>query len=80
MSSLDSSSTLTLANYLRPPTLKELEALILISHGAGEKEVAAKLKISIRTVKSRLSTMRERYDFVTTTQAVAESLRHGWIA
>jgi DNA-binding NarL/FixJ family response regulator len=58
---------------------REYEVLELLSRGFGNREVAAKLGLSVETVKTHIERLYKRLDVTTRTDAVAKALRAGII-
>lgn len=57
-------------------TARETEVLMLISHGATDKQVAAQLGIHERTVGKHATRILEKLSCHSRTEAVAQALRH----
>ncbi|MBI2303618.1 MAG: response regulator transcription factor [Chloroflexi bacterium] len=70
----------------RPPgtraelTRRETEVLTLVSEGNADKEIAAQLHISLRTVKNHLHNILEKLQLNNRVQAATFALREGLIA
>ena len=60
-------------------TKREIEVLQLVAEGATTSEVAARLYISIKTVKNHLSSIYRKLDAHDRTQAVLQGVRSGII-
>jgi DNA-binding NarL/FixJ family response regulator len=60
-------------------TSRELDILRLIAEGISNKEIAGKLNISSRTVKSHMVDIFQKLDVTSRTEAVITSLRIGFI-
>jgi DNA-binding NarL/FixJ family response regulator len=58
---------------------REYEVLELLSHGLGNREVAADLGVSVETVKTHIEHLYKRLGVTTRTDAVAKALRAGII-
>lgn len=63
-----------------PLTGRELLILQVLSNGGGSTRAAEVLGGSPKTIKTHLSFIRAKLRVNTTTGAVAEALRQGWIA
>ena len=61
-------------------TERELYVLRLVSSGATNSEIAAKLSISINTVKSHLKKILEKLQLENRTQAATYALKHGLVS
>jgi DNA-binding NarL/FixJ family response regulator len=64
---------------LEPLTPRETEILRLLSHGLGNKEIAARLHISEHTVKFHVAAVMSKLGAGTRTEAVTIGLRQGLI-
>lgn len=62
-----------------PLTPREMEVLALLSEGAGNKEIAAKLNISENTAKFHVSSILGKLGAMTRTEAVSRGYRLGLI-
>lgn len=62
-----------------PLTGREMEVLALLSEGAGNKQIAAKLNISENTVKFHVSSILGKLGATTRTEAVTRGYRLGLI-
>lgn len=62
-----------------PLTVREREVLALLAEGAGNKEIAAKLKISENTAKFHVSSILGKLGATTRTEAVTRGYRLGLI-
>jgi len=60
-------------------TKREIEILELAKEGQAGKEIALSLGISLDTVKTHLQHIREKLDARNTAQAVALSLKYGFL-
>jgi DNA-binding NarL/FixJ family response regulator len=60
-------------------TRREIEVLRLVSEGATDKEIAARLSISLRTVKNHNHNILEKLHLQNRVQAAAYALRQGLI-
>jgi two-component system, NarL family, response regulator DegU len=63
----------------RFPIAREEEVLQLIADGLSTVEVAAKLYISVKTVKNHLASIYQKLDTADRTQAVVRAVRMGII-
>jgi DNA-binding NarL/FixJ family response regulator len=59
-------------------TSREHDVLGLAAQGLANKEIAAALGVSIRTVETHLSRVFHKLEVGSRTEAVLHSLRHGW--
>jgi DNA-binding NarL/FixJ family response regulator len=59
------------------PSARELELLTLMADGLTDAEIAEKLSISAKTMRSRLHTLRMKMQARTRTHAVAIAFRRG---
>ena len=62
-----------------PLTSRESEVLALLAEGAGNKEIASRLKISEHTVKFHVSSILSKLGAETRTQAVSRGYKEGLI-
>ncbi len=62
-----------------PLTTRESEVLALLAEGAGNKEIASRLRISEHTVKFHVSSILGKLDAATRTEAVARGFKEGLI-
>lgn len=62
------------------PTPRGLEILKLVSAGLSNEEIAARLGIKVRTVKSHLAELYSRLGVHSRTQAVRLGLERGWLS
>lgn len=60
-------------------TTREFEILELLAHGNRPSEIAAKLFVSVKTVKNHLTSIYSKMGVETGTQAVAEAFRRGLV-
>lgn len=58
---------------------REEEVLRLIAQGYSNKEIAATLNISVKTVESHKSNLMEKLDFRSRTEIVRYAVRQGWL-
>jgi len=61
-------------------TSRELEVLGCVAHGLANKEIAWKLRISEKTVKSHVSTILGKFGLESRTQAAMHATRMGLVA
>ena len=61
-----------------PLTDREHEVLALAAQGLANKEIAARLEVSIRTVETHLSRAFAKLEVGSRTEAVLHGLRRGW--
>jgi two-component system, NarL family, response regulator YdfI len=66
-------------NLVEPLTRREVEVLQLVAAGLGNKEVAARLKISEHTVKFHVASLMGKLGAGSRTEAVTLGIRHGLI-
>jgi DNA-binding NarL/FixJ family response regulator len=59
------------------PSARELELLSLMADGLTDAEIAEKLSISVKTMRSRLHALRMKMQARTRTHAVAIAFRRG---
>lgn len=67
------------AGEVEPLTPRELEVLTLLAQGYQNKEIAAELVISERTVKFHVSSILGKLDVGNRTEAVAVAAQHGLV-
>jgi DNA-binding NarL/FixJ family response regulator len=58
---------------------REREVLRLAARGVSNKEIAAALSLSVRTVQSHLSKIFNKLNVASRTEAVVHGLRQGWL-
>ena len=58
---------------------RELEVLKLAAKGMSNKEIAEQLYLSTRTVQTHLSTIFQKMEVGSRTEAVVQALRKGWL-
>ena len=63
----------------RPLTIRETDVLKLAAKGLGNKDIAARLNLSIPTVKAHLVNVFNKMGVGSRTEAVLKALRKGWI-
>lgn len=63
----------------RDLTDREEEVLRAIAQGYSNKEIAAQLGISVKTVESHKSNLMEKLDFTSRTDIVRYAVRRGWL-
>ncbi|MGH9121436.1 MAG: LuxR C-terminal-related transcriptional regulator, partial [Acidimicrobiales bacterium] len=61
-------------------TARELDVLRMITKGASTEAIAAKLYISLKTVKNHLASIYDKLDVADRTQAVLRALRLGLVS
>lgn len=61
------------------PSGAEMEILVLMARGWKNTEISERLGTSVNTVKWRLKRLYARYGFRSRADAVASSIRFGWI-
>ena len=66
-----------MADYLSE---RELEVLKLAAKGMSNKEIAAQLSLSVRTIQSHLSHIFDRLGVSSRTEAVLRALKEGWLS
>lgn len=59
---------------------RELEVLRLAAKGMSNKEIAAELALSVRTVQSHLGNIFDKLGVSSRTEAVLRALKEGWIS
>jgi DNA-binding NarL/FixJ family response regulator len=59
---------------------RELEVLRLAAKGMGNKEIAAQLSLSVRTVQSHLGHIFDKLGVSSRTEAVLHALKAGWLS
>lgn len=65
-------------NAPRPPSARELQVLAGVAAGRSNKEIAADLSITERTVESHVRRMHDRYDVSNRIELVDVARRFGW--
>lgn len=58
---------------------REKEVLILVAWGCSNKEVAAELQLSVKTVETYRQRLSEKLGFQSRTEVVQYALRQGWL-
>jgi DNA-binding NarL/FixJ family response regulator len=58
---------------------RDKEVLLHIADGLSDREIAAKLNLSPKTINFRVEEMKRKLDAKTRVQVVAIALRQGWI-
>jgi DNA-binding NarL/FixJ family response regulator len=83
---LSAATSLRLVEELRAPvesperlTERELEVLECVTQGLANKEIAWRLRISEKTVKSHVSTILSKFGLVSRTQAALHATRTGLV-
>lgn len=66
-------------SYTKDLTDREIQIIQLLSEGNTNKDIADKLFISEKTVKSHLRTIFRKLEVTDRAQAVAFSMRRGWV-
>lgn len=61
-----------------PLTGRELEVVRLVSRGLTNREIAERLVISERTVRTHISRILDKLNLINRTQVALYALRHGW--
>jgi DNA-binding NarL/FixJ family response regulator len=61
-------------------THREMEVLKLVARGMNNRDIAGKLGVGLRTVKSHLETIFSKMDVNSRTEAVLEALKRGWVS
>jgi DNA-binding NarL/FixJ family response regulator len=67
------------AETYTPLSAREMEILEMVTRGASNKEVAARLNISQQTVKNHMTAILRKLHVDDRTQAAVYALRHGWV-
>jgi DNA-binding NarL/FixJ family response regulator len=62
------------------PSVREVEVLALVAGGRGNIEIAARLRVSPRTVESHLKRLSARYQVRSRTELVTFAIGQGWLA
>jgi len=62
-----------------PLTAREIEVLELLAEGAGNKQIADRLKLSEHTIKFHVSSILGKLGAATRTEAVTEAIRRGLV-
>lgn len=78
-----------LSNFMRPASRaksernelseRETEVLRLTAWGFGNKEIAAQLDISVKTVETYKARLAEKLNLTSRTEIVRYAVRHGWL-
>jgi DNA-binding NarL/FixJ family response regulator len=63
----------------RPPSIRELEVIREIQHGATSDEIGGRLGISTRTVESHLRRLFDRYGVVSRAELAVLAINEGWV-
>lgn len=58
---------------------RELEVLKLAARGMSNKDIAKELFLSVRTVKAHLSSIFNKMDVASRTEAIVKGVREGWL-
>jgi DNA-binding NarL/FixJ family response regulator len=78
----EGNAELTIRFPLKPPvelTAREMEVIQLLVEGLTNKEIAARLTVSARTVNFHLDNIYSKLGVNTRTEAAIYALRQGWI-
>jgi DNA-binding CsgD family transcriptional regulator len=67
------------ASEAAPLTRREREVLVLVASGLQNKEVAAKLGLSLATVRNHVHNILEKLGLHSKLEAVALAFRNGWV-
>lgn len=59
-------------------TRREQDVLTLVCHGLGNKEIAQRLFLSVRTVENHLASIYAKLDVRTRTEAAVLAMQQGW--
>lgn len=59
---------------------RETEVARMLAWGYSNKEIAAKLKVSVKTVETHKARLQEKLNFSSRTQLVRYALRQGWLS
>jgi DNA-binding NarL/FixJ family response regulator len=78
-SRMPGSSNADFMEAIEPLTARERDVLQMLSQGLGNKEIAARLKISEHTVKFHVASILGKLGASTRTEAVSVALRRGLI-
>ena len=62
-----------------PLSDRELEVLELAARGMSNKDIAKELFLSVRTVKAHLSSIFNKMDVASRTEAIFKGVREGWL-
>jgi DNA-binding NarL/FixJ family response regulator len=62
-----------------PLTPRELDVLRAAARGLGNKQIAAELSLSPRTVQTHLTSAFAKLGVSSRTEAVLQAIRHGWV-
>jgi len=66
-------------DFAEPLTPREIEVLMLLADGKGNKEIANRLKVSEHTVKFHVSSILGKLGAASRTEAVTEAIRRGLV-
>jgi DNA-binding NarL/FixJ family response regulator len=61
------------------PTARELDVLRAVARGLGNKQIAAELGLSPRTVQTHLTNLFAKLGVSTRTEAVLRAVKEGWV-
>jgi len=70
----------TVRNAPRRPSDREIEVLTLLSGGASNDEIGARLGVTEKTVESHLRRLFDRYGVLSRTELAVLALREGWVS
>jgi len=59
---------------------REVEVLRLVARGMSNKEIAAQLGLSVRTIQSHLGHIFDRLGVSSRTEAVLRAMKEGWLS
>jgi DNA-binding NarL/FixJ family response regulator len=63
-----------------PLSTRELEILVCVAAGSGNREIADQLGLSEQTVKNHMSSIFHKLGVPNRTHAVTHATRHGWLS
>ena len=58
---------------------RDKDILLHVANGLTDREIAAELNLSPKTINFRVEAMKRKLDAKTRVQVVVIALRHGWI-
>jgi DNA-binding NarL/FixJ family response regulator len=61
------------------PTPREQEVLELLKHGYSNRQIAAEIGVSVRTVRFHLENLMSKLEADNRVQVLASAVRRGWI-
>jgi DNA-binding NarL/FixJ family response regulator len=79
MRSMLNQRTVKLNGHHEEPSDREAEVLRLIAWGYSNKEIAARLKISVKTVETYKVRLSEKLQLASRTEMVRYAVRRGWL-